>query len=122
MINKLSKKYNTRKRHARIRKHVFGTTRRPRLAFYRSNKHIYAQIIDDTQAQTLLSCSTVQPSLKSEFSKTWSIESAKKLGETLAKNACKKGIKQVIFDRGGFRFHGKVKAFADAARQAGLEF
>ena len=121
MINKTSKNVGRKKRHIRIRKYVVGVADKPRLSFYRSNRHIYAQIIDDTNACTLLTCSTLQPLLKNEFTKSWTMESAKKLGEILAKKALEKGIKKVVFDRGGFRFHGKVAAFANAARETGLE-
>ena len=121
MINKTSKNVGRKKRHIRIRKYVVGVADKPRLSFYRSNRHIYAQIIDDTNACTLLTCSTLQPLLKNEFTKSWTMGSAKKLGEILAKKALEKGIKKVVFDRGGFRFHGKVAAFANAARETGLE-
>ncbi len=122
MINKGSKVVKTRKRHQRIRKKVFGTQERPRLAVYKSNKHIYVQLIDDTSSRTLVSCSTLLPTLKKDIESSWSTEAAKKVGEEVAKAAIGKGIKRVIFDRGGNKYHGKVSALADGARGAGLEF
>ena len=122
MITKTSKKERTRKRHFRIRTKVVGTKEKPRLVIYKSNKHLYAQLIDDTEACTLLASSTLQSTLKKELKKTWTKESAKKIGEMIAKNALDKGIKKVVFDRGGNRYHGKVIAFAEGARAGGLEF
>ena len=122
MITKTSKKERAQKRHNRIRKKISGTQEMPRLSLYKSNKHIYAQLIDDVQACTLAFCSTVQPSLRKELKATWSKEAAKKIGELIAKDALSKGIKKVVFDRGGNRYHGKVVAFAEGARASGLEF
>ena len=122
MLIKTSKKEKTQKRHQRIRNKIFGIETRPRLAIYKSNKHIYAQIIDDRKSHTLVFCSTLSPEVKKELKATWSIEAAKKVGEFIAKTSIKKGVKKVIFDRGGQRYHGKVLAFANAAREAGLEF
>ena len=122
MITKDSKKIRTHKRHVRIRKKLFGTQEKPRLAVYKSNKHIYVQLIDDLASCTLVSCSTLQPDLKKEIKTTWSIEAAKKIGELVAKAAVQKGIKKAIFDRGGNRYHGKILALAEGARGAGLEF
>ena len=123
MIIKTNKKEATRKRHLRIRKKILGTKECPRLSLYKSNKHIYVQLIDDIESKTLLSCSTLQPSLKSQLKKTtWTKEAAKVIGEVFAKNALDKGIKGVVFDRGGNRYHGKVTAFAEAARATGLKF
>ena len=122
MINKTEKKAQTKKRHRRIRKQISGTQEKPRLSFYKSNKHIYAQLIDDIKGHTLLSCSTLQSSIRTQFSKPWSMESAKKLGELTGKTAVEKGIKKIVFDRGGNRYHGKTAAFAEAAREAGLKF
>ncbi|ODA16971.1 50S ribosomal protein L18 [Geobacillus thermoleovorans] len=120
MITKVDRNAVRKKRHARIRKKIFGTAERPRLSVFRSNKHIYAQIIDDTQSSTIVSAST----LDKEFGldSTNNIEAAKKVGELVAKRALEKGIKKVVFDRGGYLYHGRVKALADAAREAGLEF
>lgn len=122
MINKKSKKTATRKRHFRIRKKISGTSGVPRLSLYKSNRHIYAQLIDDSEARTLVSSSTVQPALKKEVKETWTKEAAKKTGEHLASEALSKGIKKVVFDRGGNKYHGKVLAFAEGARSKGLEF
>ncbi|MBI3590472.1 MAG: 50S ribosomal protein L18 [Candidatus Melainabacteria bacterium] len=122
MIIKTSKKERARKRHNRIRKKISGTKEMPRLSLYKSNKHIYAQLIDDVQSSTLAYCSTLQPLLKKELKATWSKEAAKKIGELIAKDALSKGIKKVVFDRGGNRYHGKVLAFAEGARASGLEF
>jgi large subunit ribosomal protein L18 len=120
MITKLDKNAVRKKRHARVRRKVFGTAERPRLNVFRSNKHIYAQVIDDVKAVTLVSAST----LDKEFNldSTGNVEAAKKVGELVAKRALEKGIKSVVFDRGGYLYHGRVKALADAAREAGLEF
>ncbi len=110
------------RRHRRVRKHVSGTSERPRLSVFRSTNHIYAQLIDDTKGVTIASASTLDPELKSQISTGGNIEAAKKVGELIAKRASEKKIEQVIFDRGGFLYHGRVKALADAARGAGLKF
>lgn len=122
MIIKYSKKERIRKRHFRLRKKIAGTKEVPRLSLSKSNKHIYAQLIDDVNASTLLFCSTLQPDMKKELKSTWSKEAAKKIGEIIANNALSKGYKKVVFDRGGNIYHGKVMAFADGARSKGLEF
>ena len=122
MSGQISKKERTRKRHFRIRTKVKGTNDKPRLAIYKSNKHIYAQLIDDIKAHTILSCSTAQPALKKEVKTTWTKASAKMIGELIAKKALEKGIKKVVFDRGGNRYHGKIAAFAEGARGGGLVF
>ena len=114
MIIKKSKKIARRARHNRVRAVVEGTSARPRLAVYRSNKHISCQIIDDEKQVTLVSAST--------FENGSNIEAAKQVGELVAKRALEAGITTVVFDRGGFIFHGRVKALADAAREAGLKF
>jgi large subunit ribosomal protein L18 len=120
MITKLDKNAVRKKRHARVRTKVFGTAERPRLNVFRSNKHIYAQVIDDVKAVTLVSASTLDKELNLEA--TGNVEAAQKVGELVAKRALEKGIKTVVFDRGGYLYHGRVKALADAAREAGLEF
>ena len=120
MIVKKSKKIARSVRHARIRKVLEGTSARPRLAVYRSNKHISAQIIDDSKQITLVSASTFENGNKFEIGSN--IEAAKKIGELVAKRALEAGITEVVFDRGGFLFHGRVKALAEAAREAGLKF
>ena len=99
-----------------------GTTEAPRFAVYRSTKHIYAQIIDDIKGVTLVSASSVDPELKSKISHGGNIEAAKLVGELIAKRAAKAKIKDVVFDRGGFLYHGRVSALADAAREGGLNF
>ena len=110
------------KKHNRIRNRFAGTAERPRLAVFRSNNHMYAQIIDDDAQNTLVSASTLQKDVKAELQKTNNVEAASYLGTVIAKKALEKGITTVVFDRGGFIYHGKVKALADAAREAGLEF
>ncbi|GAE93736.1 LSU ribosomal protein L18p [Gracilibacillus boraciitolerans JCM 21714] len=120
MITKPNKNNVRQKRHLRIRKDLFGTEQRPRLNVFRSNKHIYAQLIDDVNNVTLASASTVDKELNLEA--TGNVEAAKQVGELIAKRAVDKGIKSVVFDRGGYLYHGRVKSLADAAREAGLEF
>ncbi|KAK7304032.1 hypothetical protein RJT34_15031 [Clitoria ternatea] len=122
-------KTNTRRddrtaRHTRIRKKVEGTPERPRLSVFRSNKHLCVQVIDDTKMHTLASASTLQKTLAEEFnySSGPTIEVAKKVGEIIAKSCLEKGITKVAFDRGGYPYHGRVQALADAAREHGLEF
>ena len=120
---KLSRKLQTQKRHKRLRRYLIGNKMRPRLAVFRSNNHIYAQVIDDDAQQTICSASTVDKELKKDSDKLSSnCSSSSIVGKLLAKRAIKKGIKQVIFDRGGNLYHGRVKALADAARDAGLNF
>ena len=120
---KISRKLQTQKRHKRLRRYIIGSETRPRLAVFRSNNHIYAQVIDDNAQQTICSASTVDKELK-EDSETLSSNciSSSIVGKLLAKRAINKGIKEVIFDRGGNLYHGRVKALADAAREAGLNF
>ena len=123
IMAKLSRKLQTQKRHKRLRRYLIGNKTRPRLAVYRSNNHIYAQVIDDDAQQTVCSASTIDKELKEESDKLSSnCNSSSIVGKLLAKRAIKKGIKQVIFDRGGNLYHGRVKALADAARDAGLNF
>ncbi|MBI2846097.1 MAG: 50S ribosomal protein L18 [Chloroflexi bacterium] len=110
------------RRHRRVRKEVEGRDGRPRLAVFRSTRHIYAQVIDDSQGQTLLAVSTRDAEIKEALAGMKKTEQAGKVGELLARRAQEKGIKKVVFDRGGYLYHGRVKALADAARKAGLEF
>ena len=117
MINKPSRAAARVKRHYRIRNKVSGTAQQPRLAVFRSNKHIYAQIIDDTVGRTLVAASTLE--FEAEGTKT---EAAKQVGDLVAKKALEKGIKQVVFDRGGNIYHGRIQALAEGAREAGLDF
>lgn len=107
------------RRHIRVRKRVHGTGKRPRLAVYRSNKYIYAQIIDDVAGRTLAAASSQESGLRSD---NLNLAAAAKVGEAIAGRAKDAGVTTVVFDRGGYKFHGKVKALADAAREAGLEF
>jgi len=122
MIRKLSRNVTRQKRHYRLRKHLSGTPERPRLAVFRSNKHIYAQIIDDVSRSTIVAASTMEKAISSKLKSTSNIDAAKQIGAAVAKKAKEKGIESVVFDRGGFIFHGKIKALADAAREAGLKF
>ncbi len=122
MISKVSRTKVREKKHRKQRNRFSGTTERPRLAVFRSNNHMYAQIIDDTVGNTLVSACTLQKDVKAELEKTNNVEAAAKLGTVIAKKALEKGINTVVFDRGGFIYQGKVKALADAAREAGLEF
>ena len=119
MISKVSREDARIVRHERIREKVFGTSSCPRLCVYRSNTNIYAQIIDDEEGKTLVSASSLDKELNL---KNNNIEAATKVGESLAKKAKKAGIKTVVFDRGGYMYHGKVKALAEACRNNGLEF
>ena len=122
MITKASKNDSRQKRHLRMRKKLVGTTERPRLNVFRSLNNIYAQIIDDTKGVTLVSASTLDKELKGSIGHGGNKESAKAVGALVAKKAIEAGIKQVVFDRGGYIYHGRVKELADAAREAGLEF
>lgn len=121
MIVKESRNEARKKRHRRIRKKLFGTAERPRLSVFRSLKHIYAQIINDEIGHTLVAASTLDPELRDKVTGC-NIEAARMVGELIAKRALEKGITKVAFDRGGYLYHGKIKALADAAREAGLEF
>ena len=122
MVSKKSRAEVRIKKHSRMRNRYSGTAERPRLSVFRSNNHMYAQIIDDTAGNTLVSASTLEKDVKSELEKTNNVEAAAYLGTVIAKRAIEKGIKTVVFDRGGFIYQGKVAALADAAREAGLEF
>ena len=119
----LSRKQQTQKRHRRLRRHLTGTSERPRLAVFRSNSHIYAQVIDDDAQSTLCSASTLDKDLRTGLKANGgSCDASVAVGELVAKRAIAKGIQQVVFDRGGNLYHGRVKALADAAREAGLQF
>lgn len=122
MIKKESRSKVRAKKHLKIRNRFSGTAERPRLAVFRSNNHMYAQIIDDTVGKTLVSASTTEKAVKAELEKTNNVDAAAYLGTTIAKRAMDKGIDTVVFDRGGFIYQGKVAALADAAREAGLKF
>lgn len=122
MVKKESRQKVRVKKHMKIRNRFSGTAQRPRLAVYRSNNHMYAQIIDDTVGNTLVAASTLEKEVKSELEKTNNVEAAANLGTIIAKRALEKGIETVVFDRGGFIYQGKIAALADAAREAGLKF
>ncbi|MCI8947267.1 MAG: 50S ribosomal protein L18 [Lachnospiraceae bacterium] len=122
MVNKKSRAEVRMKKHKRIRNRFSGTAQRPRLAVFRSNNHMYAQIIDDTAGHTLLAASTLEKDVKAELEKTNNVEAAAYLGTVIGKRAIEKGITEVVFDRGGFIYHGKIAALAEAAREAGLKF
>ena len=122
MVSKKSRAVIREKKHYRLRNRFSGTAERPRLAVFRSNNHMYAQIIDDTVGNTLVAASTLEKDVKAELKKTNDVEAAAYLGTVIGKRALEKGIKNVVFDRGGFIYQGKVKALAEAAREAGLEF
>lgn len=122
MIIKPDRKKIRRKKHLRIRKNINGTAERPRLAVYRSLRHIYAQLIDDKAGVTLVSASTLESPLKGELEYGGNVEAAQKVGRILAERALEKGIRGIIFDRGGNIYHGRIKAVAEGAREAGLEF
>ena len=119
MVSKTDRKLERARRHARVRTKVSGTAERPRLCVYRSNTNLYAQIIDDVAGNTLVAASTLDKEVKTKKS---NIEAAKEVGALIAKKAAAKNIKTVVYDRGGYIFHGVVKALAEAAREGGLEF
>ena len=122
MVKKPARSDVRMNKHRRIRSRLSGTPEKPRLAVFRSNNHMYAQVIDDVAGNTIVSASTVQADVKKDLTKTNNVEAAKKLGEIIAKKALDNGIKTVVFDRGGYIYQGKVKALAEAAREAGLDF
>lgn len=122
MVSKESRSKVRVKKHKRLRNRFSGTAERPRLAVFRSNNHMYAQIIDDTVGNTLVAASTVEKAVKAELEKTNNVDAAAHVGTVIAKRALEKGITEVVFDRGGFIYHGKVQALAEAAREAGLKF
>ena len=116
----LQKVQSRRRRHQRVRKHVRGTATRPRLAVFRSSRHVYAQVIDDVQGRTLVAASTMEPTARAAA--TANVDAARAVGERIGERAKAAGITRVVFDRGGFRYHGRVAAVADGARDSGLEF
>ncbi len=122
-MGRIRKKREARQfRHKRVRKKVIGYPDRPRLCVFRSLKHIYAQVIDDMEGDTLAAASTLDPKVRAELNGKDKTEQAKVVGKVIAERAQEAGIQQVVFDRGGYRYHGRVKALADAAREGGLEF
>jgi large subunit ribosomal protein L18 len=122
MVSKDSKRDLREQKHSRMRNHLAGTAAKPRLAVFRSNSHMYAQLIDDEAGKTLAAASTAEKEAKSELKYTDNVEAAAYVGKLIGKRAVEKGIKEVVFDRGGFLYTGKVQALADAAREAGLQF
>jgi len=122
VIKKQDRRLQRIKRHLRIRKKVSGTAGKPRLSVFRSERHIYVQLIDDTKGHTILSASTLDPELRQRITKTYNREAAKEVGKLIAQRALAKGINEVVFDRGGFKYHGRIKELADAAREVGLKF
>ena len=122
MVSKKSRQEVRAKKHMKIRNRFSGTAQRPRLAVFRSNNHMYAQIIDDTVGNTLVAASTLEKEVKAELEKTNNVDAAAYLGTVIAKKAIEQGINTVVFDRGGFIYQGKIAALAEAAREAGLEF
>ena len=122
MVSKESRAEVRMNKHRKIRNRFSGTAERPRLAVFRSNNHMYAQIIDDSVGNTIVAASTVEKSIKEALEQTDNVDAAAYVGKVVAERALEKGIKTVVFDRGGFIYQGKVQALADAAREAGLEF
>jgi large subunit ribosomal protein L18 len=122
MAKTLARRLAREQRHDRVRKRVTGSMERPRLSVYRSLKNIYAQVIDDTEGKTLVAASTLDPAAKGDLDGKDKTEQAKIVGKLVAERALEAGIKQVVFDRGGFKYHGRIKALADASREAGLDF
>ena len=122
MVSKVSRSKVREEKHRRMRRHIIGTPERPRMAVFRSNNHMYVQIIDDVAKTTLVSASTLQKDVKEKLEKTNDVAAAAYLGTVIAKKAQEAGIKSVVFDRGGFIYQGKIQALTDAAREAGLEF
>lgn len=122
MLKKADKNANRLQRHKRVRRKIAGTTQRPRLCVFRSSNNIYAQIIDDTQRVTLVAASSLEAEVKGAVNHTGNKEAAKLVGQLVAKKAVEKGITEVVFDRGGYLYHGRIKELAEAAREAGLKF
>jgi large subunit ribosomal protein L18 len=122
VIMKPDRSRGRQRRHLRVRKHITGTPERPRLNVFRSNKNIYAQVIDDTAGVTLVSASTMDADLKDAVKNGGNVEAARLVGDLVAKRALEKGMSTVVFDRGGYLYHGRIQALADAAREAGLQF
>lgn len=121
MLSKRERKSPELRRKRRVRKKIFGTPERPRLSVFRSNKHMYAQIIDDTVGRTLVSASTLSPELRGKLKSTGTVEAASQVGALLAQKALQANVLKVVFDRNRYKYHGRVKALAEAARQGGLQ-
>ncbi len=122
MLNKIDKNQKRKERHYSIRNKIVGTPERPRLNIFKSSKHIYAQVIDDATGTTLASCSTLDKELLAQVAELTKTDAAKLVGKTVGERAKNKGINAVVFDRGGYLYHGRVKLLADGARESGLEF
>lgn len=122
MIKKKVRKHEIQRRHERLRDRISGTTERPRLAVFRSQQHIYAQIIDDVAGKTLVAASTLDPDLRTALANGRTVEAASAVGKAIAEKAKTKGIETVVYDRGGFLYHGRIAALAEAAREGGLAF
>lgn len=122
MFKKVDKNKLRKKRHLRVRSKLSGTPERPRLNVYRSTNNIYVQVIDDSKGYTIVSASTLDKELKPQLESTGNKEAAKAVGELIAKRALAKGVSEVVFDRGGYLYHGRIKELAEAAREAGLKF
>lgn len=122
MIKLISRNENRKRRHRRVRKKIAGTASVPRLNIFRSSRHVYAQVIDDSAGQTLAAASSLEPDLRQELEHGGNTAAARKVGEVIARRALDRGIERVVFDRGGYLYHGRVKALADAARETGLQF
>ena len=122
MLKKADKNANRLQRHKRVRRKITGTTQRPRLCVFRSSNNIYAQIIDDTNRVTLAAASSLEAEVKGAVNHTGNKEAARKVGELIAKKAVEKGITEVVFDRGGYLYHGRIQELAEGAREAGLKF
>jgi large subunit ribosomal protein L18 len=122
VITKGDKNIARKKRHARVRRTVTGTAERPRLNVFRSSKHIYAQLVDDVAGKTILSASTLDEELKGSVDNGANVDAAKKVGQLIAKRAKEQGHESIVFDRGGYLYHGRIKALADGAREEGLQF
>ncbi len=122
MIQSVDRNLRRKIRHARIRKKVFGTPERPRLSVFRSLKHIYAQVIDDTRGHTLAAASTLDPEIRDQLRGLPKTEQSRLVGQLIARRALAKGVVRVVFDRGGYKYHGRVRALAEGARGEGLEF
>ncbi|HEY9856900.1 MAG TPA: 50S ribosomal protein L18 [Stenomitos sp.] len=121
-MKKKVRKHEIQRRHVRLRERISGTAERPRLAVFRSQQHIYAQIIDDVEGKTLASASTLDPELRSSLTNGRTVEAATAVGKAIAERAKTKGIESVVYDRGGFLYHGRIAALAEAAREGGLSF
>ena len=119
MVSKTDRKFETRRRHIRVRRKISGTAERPRLCIYRSNRNLFAQLIDDVAGTTIISASTLDKEVKTKLANK---EAAKQVGTLIAKRATEKGVESVVFDRSGYQYHGVIKEFAEAAREAGLKF